>query len=397
MPFQHTASTILTSIEVYGFSNRNDIDSSNSLPREGCWRANLGSPTEGIRKMLFKTISKAAFKVWMNGIIAQNETIAPKLTDRDLLGNPIYGFKQVSTFDEIALDYTKTYSSVKNYFLPFDENLATFNFSAKNWEQKTNVTLHPRVIVGVRACDLNGLLKLDKVFMKGIFPNPQYTSRRKNTFIIGLDHEPLPDCFCQSLNCDQALHGFDLYMTDIGDKYFLQINSSKAFNALKMVETQDIVKTDEIKFISTQKKMKSLFSTSVDVTGLPQLMDIEFESEIWRHWGSKCLSCGACAMVCPTCYCCTVEENIDISLKTAFKDRILYSCNLVDFAEVAGGHNFRPTSDNRLKYRFYHQFRGFVESYDEPKCVGCNRCGSACPARINPVEVIKDLRMERGK
>ena len=107
-----------------------------------------------------------------------------------------------------------------------------------------------------------------------------------------------------------------------------------------------------------------------------------------------CLSCGSCAMVCPTCYCYTVNEHIDVSLKAAVKERVLYSCNLVDFAEVAGEHNFRPESESRLKYRFYHQHRGFVESYDEPKCVGCNRCGRACPAGINPVDVINDLRME---
>ena len=193
------------------------------------------------------------------------------------------------------------------------------------------------------------------------------------------------------------MHGFDLYLTDIGEKYFLQINSSKAFNLLKKVKTEDIGPEDEKKYIAHKKRLESLFLTKVEVAGLPQLMDIEFESDIWHQWGSKCLSCGACAMVCPTCYCFTVDEKIDISLKTAFKDRILYSCNLADFAEVAGGHNFRPKSDNRLKYRFYHQFRGFVESYDEPKCVGCNRCGIACPAGINPVEVIKDLRMESGR
>ena len=344
--------------------------------------------------MLFKTISKDNFKVFINGVIKENKTIAPKATDKDSHGNAVYQFQRVYAFDEIALDYTKTYASVKNFFLPFKENLSTFQFDKKEWQQKIEYSLHPRVIVGVRACDINGLLKLDNVLMKGKFPNPHYVARRKNTFLIGLDHEPMEDCFCRWLNTDEALHGFDIFLTDIGEKYFMQINSSNAFNLLKNVEVNDIIKKDEERYIIEKKRIAGLFKTKVDITGLPNLMDIEFESDVWKKWGDKCLSCGSCAMVCPTCYCFTVNENIDVSLKAASKERVLYSCNLVDFAEVAGGLNFRPKSETRLKYRYYHQYRGFVESYDEPKCVGCNRCGIACPAGINPVDVINDLKME---
>jgi formate hydrogenlyase subunit 6/NADH:ubiquinone oxidoreductase subunit I len=344
--------------------------------------------------MLFKTISKDDFRELVNGVIKENVTIGPKAADKDSQGNLVYQFKQVSSFDEIALDYTKTYSSVKNFFLPFKEDLSTFHFDKKEWKQEISYMIHPRVIVGVRACDIAGLLKLDNVFMKGTYPNPYYVARRKNTFLIGLDHEPLEDCFCQSLNSDVVLHGFDLFLTDIGDKYFMKIDSSSAFNLLKNAHIADVTEEDQKRYIEEKKRLASLFKTKIEVTGLPSLMDIEFESDVWKKWGDKCLSCGSCAMVCPTCYCYAVNEHIDVSLKFARKERMLYSCNLVDFAEVAGGHNFRPESKSRLKYRLYHQHRGFVESYDEPKCVGCNRCGTACPAGIRPVDVILDLRRE---
>jgi ferredoxin len=121
------------------------------------------------------------------------------------------------------------------------------------------------------------------------------------------------------------------------------------------------------------------------------MMDLKFESEIWEKWGDKCLSCGSCAMVCPTCYCYGVEERVNMGFTCATKNRFLYSCNLLDFAEVAGGHNFRPEPHIRLKYRYYHQLRGFVEAYNQPLCVGCNRCGVACLAGINPKDVIDDL------
>ena len=345
--------------------------------------------------MLFRTIAKEKFREFVNGIVEENHTIGPKMIGRDSKGNAVYQFQQVHSFDEIDLNYTQTYSSVKTFFLPFKEVLSTFQLDERGWKQGIKYSIHPRVIIGVRACDIAGLLKIDKVLMKCAFPYPYYVARRKNTFLIGLDHEPLEDCFCHSLNSDIVEHGFDLFLTDIGEKYFMQINSSSALNLLKNTEIYDITPEDQRRYIEEKKRIEGLFRTRVDVTGLSSLMDIEFESDVWKKWGDKCLSCGSCAMVCPTCYCYTINEHIDISLKTAWKERVLYSCNLVDFAEVAGGHNFRPKSETRLKYRYYHQHRGFVENYDEPRCVGCNRCGRVCPAGINPVDVIHDLRMER--
>ena len=86
-----------------------------------------------------------------------------------------------------------------------------------------------------------------------------------------------------------------------------------------------------------------------------------------------------------------------MDFETATRVKQLYSCNVLDFARVAGGHNFRPDQETRLKYRYYHQYRGFMEDYDEPKCVGCNRCGDTCLAGINPPDVIADLEEEAAR
>ena len=102
-------------------------------------------------------------------------------------------------------------------------------------------------------------------------------------------------------------------------------------------------------------------------------------------------------MACPTCYCYGVHERVSMDLTEGIKVKQLHSCNLLDFAMVAGGHNFRPDRESRLKYRYYHQHRGFVEAYDEPKCVGCNRCGRTCLSGINPPDVIADLQAEQRR
>jgi sulfhydrogenase subunit beta (sulfur reductase) len=347
--------------------------------------------------MIYKVITKSEFRKFTEGLIQENQTIGPRAVDKDNDGKTIYQFREVHSFDEMDLDYTFIDYSVKNFFLPFKEELSRFEYSDDDWEQNIEYRVNPRVIVGLRSCDINALGILDKIFMKGNFPSPNYITRRKNTFIIGMDHEPLEDCFCKSLNQDVVRHGFNIFCTDIGSKYYLTINSSKAFNFLKNVKTSDPGKKDDQKYIERRKYLKNKFKTHVEVTGLPTLMDIEFKSDIWKKWGDKCLNCGTCAMVCPTCYCYGIEETIDVSLNSSSKTRRQYSCNLVDFAEVAGGHNFRPLREDRLKYRFYHHYSGFAENADEQICVGCNRCGRACLAGINPKDVINDLRMESGE
>ena len=84
----------------------------------------------------------------------------------------------------------------------------------------------------------------------------------------------------------------------------------------------------------------------------------------------------------------------ELNLQEASKELRLHSCNLIDFARVAGGHNFRPESHTRLKYRFYHKHRGFVEAFEESLCVGCGRCGQACLADITVPAVIASVREE---
>lgn len=341
--------------------------------------------------MLYKTITKDNFKMMVEDLMENNEVIGPKWRERDTEGNKIYRFLKLNNFEELQMDYTRSYSSPKNYFLPFKEDIATYDLKDSDWDQQIQYTIHPRVIIGMRACDINALRKLDEVMVKSIYPNPYYFARRRNTIIIGLDHEPLEDCFCRSMNADVAFHGFDLFLTDIGEKYFVAINSDTGYMMTKRFGGQEVTEDDQLHYKQVKKEIESKFKTQVDVTIVPELMDLEFESEVWKKWGDKCLSCGSCAMVCPTCYCYGIEEQVDLTFTHATKKRFLYSCNLLDFAAVAGGHNFRPEPHTRLKYRYYHQFRGFVEAFNQSLCVGCNRCGVACLAGINPKAVIDDL------
>lgn len=353
---------------------------------------------EGCLAMLYKTIDKQEFRDLIATHIRDVEYIGPKKVGKNDKGKSLYQFLPVTSFDEMALDNDTTEYSAKTYFLPYKEVLSTFHFEGMDWKQNISYYKHPRVIIGLHRCDINGLVKLDKVFAKEFHPNPYYLSRRRNTLIIGIDCQTYCDGgFCTSVGSETITHGFDIFLTDLGERYFVKVGSDRAFNFLNKAQLHDISDDDRNQYLNNRNLFESSVKNTVRIENLPNLLDIEFESDVWKKWGEKCLSCGSCSMVCPTCYCYGVTENVSMDFKKSEKTKQLYSCNLYDFAEVAGGHNFRPSRETRLKYRYYHQHRGFVESFGQPMCVGCNRCSRVCLAGINPTEVIRDIQMEFGR
>lgn len=344
--------------------------------------------------MLFKIVTKDAFRKLVEKLMASNEVVGPTKVGTNRHGKAIHQFQPIERFEDMDLDFEKSAFSAKTYFLPYRENLSRTKFKDGDWQQEITYRVQPRALVGLHACDVNALLKLDKVMLKGAFPNPYYLSRRRNTFIVGIDHDPCDTGFCASLGEDTVTHGFDLFLTDLGDRYFVSIDSDRGWRVLHSVPVRDITEDDRRDYQDVRRRIANGFKVKLRYENIPTLLDIEFESPVWKKWGDKCLSCGSCAMVCPTCYCYGVYERISQDFSECQKVKQLYSCNLLDFATVAGGHNFRPDRHTRLKYRYYHQHRGFMEAYDEPMCVGCNRCGDACLAGINPPDVIHDLQEE---
>lgn len=347
--------------------------------------------------MLFRVLAKPEFQQLLGSLLAAGEVIGPKRIATDRNGRAIHQYLPLAGAEELDLEYETTEIPAKSYFLPYRETLTQWRFSDNDWQQEISYRLHPRVLIGLHACDINALLKLDKVMARNHFPSPYYLSRRKNTLVIGIDHKPCRGAFCRSLGTDTVSHGFDLFLTDLGDRYFVAIGSERGFSTLQTVTVSEVSDQDTAEFLAVRRSIAAGFGPDLDVKLLPKLMDIEFESPVWDKWGAKCFSCGSCATVCPSCYCYGVEEQVSMDFGSGEKVKHLYSCNLVDFAAVAGGHNFRPVRETRLKYRYYHQHCGFVEAFDEPKCVGCGRCSRVCLGGINPPDVIRDLLEEEGR
>lgn len=343
--------------------------------------------------MIFRILEKPVLEELFSLLAADNTVIAPVQKGMDRNHNPLFAFEPASGFDAVRLDYTTTRLPAKRYFLPYREDMAVFRIEGADWRKDIDYNIdRPLVLFGLHACDINALNKLDKVLLAGVYPMPYYAAKRKNAFIIGIHCMPQRSCFCRSMAADTALHGFDMFVTEISDRYFIEVLSAAAYTLLQAVPTREPGEADHREYMKRGDERNKRFVTRVDTTDLTKILDMEFQSPVWKQWGEKCLGCGTCANVCPTCYCYGIEETAALDLKSAKKTKTLYSCNLVDFAEVAGGHNFRPERQSRIKYRYYHKHRGFVEAYEEALCVGCGRCGDACLAGITVPEVIASVR-----
>ena len=135
------------------------------------------------------------------------------------------------------------------------------------------------------------------------------------------------------------------------------------------------------------------FHLQLDVSDLPYVLEMKKDDPVWDELARKCLCCGSCSMVCPTCSCFNVADRIEED-GTASRIRTWDSCLYRDYAVVAGGHNFRADRGDRVRTRYYHKQEAFVREFGMPSCVGCGRCIENCPTGIHVVEVFQHVRGE---
>lgn len=308
-----------------------------------------------------------------------------------------FAFARLTNWREVRLDYTRTLLPPKKYVLPPLERL--FHFDAEDGYTAATEQLQQRLVLfGVHPCDVYGLNILDEVF-EGRYPDPYFRARRSAMAVVGVDCIPDSFCFCRSMRADFVDHGFDLFLYDIGDDYLVLVGTALGDDMVlagrdlfRAVAPGDI---DEYKRRSSAKERA--FQLSVEIRDLPEIFELEYESELWKDLGERCLSCGSCTVVCPTCYCYDVRDQVELGSATCAgaRERCWDSCVFHTHALVAGGENFREQRADRIKFRFYHKQRGFVAEYGRPSCVGCGRCIPACPVGINIVEVVERLREAR--
>lgn len=333
-------------------------------------------------------IRKADVPAFVDGLTSGYEVVGPAKKEFK------YAFQRINSFSELALDYPTTLLPPKKYVMPQREVLFTYTFEG-------GITLTPsfddtrRVVFGVHSCDLHGIRLLDDIFAEGT-PDAHYLTRRRNTFFIGIDckHPCWEHSFCKDMGTLKPGGGFDLFLTDLGDIYCAEVATKQGERFLEQGSFMPADYAVKDRFYKEWELKVARFPDRIafNTESLPNILAEAYDDIIWDALEERCFDCGACTVVCPTCYCFDVLDETDIDMKKGVRYRRWDSCQLVDFALVAGGVNFRGKRSDRLRHRFFRKGKYFKEKFGRFACVGCGRCGRACLAHIDVKDVFNQLK-----
>lgn len=252
-------------------------------------------------------------------------------------------------------------------------------------------------ILGVRSCELHAIAVQDKVFLGGSQVNSSYKVRRENAFVIAVNcSQAGGTCFCVSMNTGpKAASGYDLVLTELctaSQHYFvIEAGSENGADVLREVphrsarveEKQAAGRVVE----STAKQM----GRSMDTTDIKGLLYRNYENPRWDNVSSRCLTCANCTMVCPTCFCTTVEDVTDLQGEHAERWQKWDSCFTLDFSYIHGG-NVRATTKSRYRQWMTHKLATWIDQFGTSGCVGCGRCITWCPVAIDITEEVRTIR-----
>ncbi len=300
--------------------------------------------------------------------------------------------------DNAYFGFNAAPQSWKRYLYPPQRKLFSIKKNGKSLEfleeKNSNVKY---AFIGMRSCELNAILVQDKVFNSDEYKDDSYNSIRKNLFIVAVNCTQAGEtCFCVSMKTGpKARSNFDLALTEVlteNEHYFVvEIGSENGASIMEQVDAaaateNEIEESDKI-IHQTESTMKR----SMETADLPELLSENLEHPHWDEVAKRCLTCGNCTMVCPTCFCSTVEDVTDLAGQNAERFRRWDSCFTMDFSKVAGG-NFRISPKSRYRQWLTHKLSSWVEQFGTSGCVGCGRCITWCPVGIDITAEVQAIR-----
>ena len=308
-----------------------------------------------------------------------------------------FAFEEVSSGSEIALKYIPTVLPPKKYFMPRRETLLEFKV-AKGAEAVPVVEYEPMTIFGVHTCDLAGIQCLNMVF--SVRPKDyNYLMRKNKITLIGLECNDYCDEYasCHLVNASFPGGGYDLFFTDLGDYFIVHVNTQTGDGVVDARGFFEKAGTSHMNDLDRLREHKrKVFRNEIPIASrhIPELFDISFGASVWKDLNERCLACGNCTNVCPSCYCFDIRDELDLSLKNGIRYRVWDSCQVEPFAKVAGGINFRKERSARQRHRYYRKFRYSVDRFSRFFCTGCGRCTRTCMASISLKETLNALIKE---
>ncbi len=338
--------------------------------------------------MKYATLNKKDLNKWLEHLKKSAKLYAPRKKEN------LFVFRPVKDVGDVVLEYVPTILPPKKYYFPQKEKLLKFKIEPFQ-TAKAIEGFEDFILFGVHTCDIAGIQCMDVVFRDGP-EDPNYLNRKDKMIIIGIECLRYCDKYanCASMGNHVPRGGYDLMMVDLGEKFIIHINSEKGE---KLVSKLDYIKeaaeADMNALERCREAKKKVFKEEFigPLGKVYGVFDKSFGSDVWKDVGKKCVACGNCTAVCPTCYCFDTQDDLELSLNDGIRYRIWNSCQMDDFAKVAGGEDFRKGRDTRQRHRYYRKFKYPVDKFNRYFCTGCGRCTRTCMAGINLVETVNSL------
>ena len=254
--------------------------------------------------------------------------------------------------------------------------------------------------LGVRACELHAIAIQDKVFMGGAHTDAAYADRRRDNFIVALNCGVAGGtCFCVSMGAGpKAQRGFDLALTELlqpRHEFLVEAGSDRGAALLAQIPHRAASPADGAAAAAVVADTAAHMGRQLDTQGIRELLQANPEHPRWSEVAERCLSCANCTMVCPTCFCTTVQDHTDLANQVAVRERTWDSCFTLDFSYLHGGSVRRQTK-SRYRQWMTHKLANWIDQFGTSGCVGCGRCITWCPVGIDITEEVAAIRATAG-
>lgn len=273
-------------------------------------------------------------------------------------------YREIKSVDEIEFARKSDFSA-KEVLTPITQTL--FYFTEDNWaEPKVS---DKKILLFLRSCDIHAVRRLDDIYLRNGAEDPYYKMLRdKMRFCLIECRESYPNCFCVSMNTN-VTDEYDMFLRREGDFVYVGINNRELDR-----------KVGEVVELSPRFIGENHFTVNVPEGISPATA----ASSLWDEYSARCIGCGRCTFVCPTCSCFSMQDIFYKDNKNVGERRRVWASCMVDgFTDMAGGHAFRKSQGDRMRFRVLHKVYDFKKRFGCHMCVGCGRCDDACPEYIS--------------
>lgn len=285
-------------------------------------------------------------------------------------------YGEIKTIDDIVFDQKAQYS-YKEVLLPISQTLFYFT------EDSIKEADAPKkgAIIFLRSCDLHAVKRMDDIYLRNGQEDYYYKRIRENAkFILMGCENSFENCFCVSMETNKN-DEYNAYLKVNGDNVYVDVKDEELGNLFKVDENLD-VKPDFV--TENSVKVSITDNLSLDV----------MKSDMWKEYSARCIACGRCNFVCPTCTCFTMQDVFYTDNgKAGERRRVWASCHVDGYTNMAGGHSFRLDKGQRMRFKVLHKVYDYKKKWGYHMCVGCGRCDDICPEYIsfsNCVNKLKD-------